>query len=127
MDGGPSGFAGHCAPRPDWVREVLTDHHPTVVEDVALIASEYVTNCVRHRAASGGETVHLRIHHDGDRVRLEVDAGGDREEAETGWTDEEAADFGRGLQIVARVADEMGDETTASGGHLAWAEMKVRA
>lgn len=108
-----------------WVREVLQDLAPHLIEDMQLIASEFTTNCIRHSVAAEGETVHLRIRHDGNRLRLEVEDGGERQGPEIGWTREDAADFGRGLQIVATCADEMGDESTASGGRLAWAEMKV--
>src|SRR5690348_16554888 len=99
-----------------WVREILRDAVPHLVGDVELIASEYVTNCVRHSTAAEGEPVHLRITLTDDRLRLEVRDGGVRTGPETCWTAEEAADFGRGLDIVATVADEMGDETTPSGG-----------
>lgn len=107
-----------------WVREVLADL-PSVADDVELIASELVTNSVRHSVAAEGEDVHLRITLTGDRLRLEVEDGGERQGPERGWTGEEAADYGRGLEIVAEVADEMGDESTASGGRLAWAELKA--
>jgi anti-sigma regulatory factor (Ser/Thr protein kinase) len=106
-----------------WVREVLADL-PELVEDMALIASEYVTNCVRHSTAADGENIHLRIQRRGDVFRLEVEDGGERRGPETGWTAAEATDFGRGLDIVAKIADVMGNETTAAGGRLAWAEMK---
>jgi anti-sigma regulatory factor (Ser/Thr protein kinase) len=107
----------------EWVREVLRDW-PDLVDDMTLIASEYVTNSVRHSTAAAGEMVRLRITRRVDVWRLEVVDGGERRGPEIGWTAAEAADFGRGLHIVAEVADAMGDETTAGGGRLAWAELK---
>lgn len=107
-----------------WVREVLRNF-PGIVDDMALIASEFVTNCVRHSVAAGGENVHLRITRDGELFRLEVTDGGARSEPESGWTGEESADFGRGLEIVAKTATAMGDETVGAGGRLAWAELKL--
>jgi anti-sigma regulatory factor (Ser/Thr protein kinase) len=107
-----------------WVGQVLADF-PALVDDMQLIASELVTNCVRHSTAAEGENVHLRIKRRADWLRLEVEDGGARIGPEPGWTGEEAADFGRGLAIVADTADVMGDETTDAGGRLAWAELKI--
>src|SRR3954454_20788118 len=84
-----------------WVGEVLKGFPTLVVDDMKLIASEYTTNCVRHSVAAEGETVHLRIERRGDILRLEVVDGGARHQPEAGWTGEEAANFGRGLAIVA--------------------------
>ncbi len=106
-----------------WVREVLEDF-PDIVEDMMLIASEYATNCVRHSVAADGQTVSLKIERHEDRLRLEVSDGGARADREHGWTEEEAGNFGRGLRIVAILADDMGDEVSKEG-RLAWAEMKV--
>lgn len=108
-----------------WVREVLADFPAALIDDMQLIASEFVTNCVRHSAAAEGENIRLRIRRDGALFRLEVIDGGKRRGPETGWTGEESANFGRGLAIVSKTADGMGDETTADGGRLAWAELKV--
>lgn len=107
-----------------WVGEVLQDL-PHLVDDMQLIASELVTNCVRHSVAAEGDNVHLKITRDDDMLRLEVIDGGARNEPESGWTGEEAADFGRGLEIVAKTADAMGDETIGARGRLAWAELKI--
>lgn len=107
-----------------WVGQVLADF-PAIVEDMQLIASEFVTNCVRHSVAAEGETVQLRIKLRAGWLRIEVEDGGERDEPEGGWTGAEAADFGRGLAIVADTADVMGDDTTEAGGRLAWAELKI--
>lgn len=107
-----------------WVGQVLKDF-PALVEDMQLIASEFVTNCIRHSTASEGETVHLRIKVRAGWLRLEVEDGGERDGPEGGWTGANAADFGRGLAIVADTADVMGDDTTEAGGRLAWAELKI--
>lgn len=108
-----------------WVGEVLKELPAEIVYDLQLIASEFATNCIRHSVASDGETVHLRIQRHDDLLRLEVEDGGDLGRPEGGWTGEEAGDFGRGLQVVAQTADVMGDETTTTGGRLAWAELKL--
>jgi anti-sigma regulatory factor (Ser/Thr protein kinase) len=105
------------------VGEVLQDF-PQLVEDMKLIASEFVTNCVRHSVAGEGGSVHLSIRRRDKIFRLEVRDGGKRLKPETGWTGDEAADFGRGLTIISRIADAMGDETDDMG-RLAWAELKI--
>jgi serine/threonine-protein kinase RsbW len=110
-----------------WVGEILRDRAgigAEVVEDMQLIASELTTNCVRHSLAAEGGEVRLRIRLQGDALRLEVEDGGALTGPEVCWTGKDAADFGRGLAIIAQIADEMGDETTPAGGRLAWAEMK---
>lgn len=106
-----------------WVQEVLEDF-PDIVENMVLIASEYATNCVRHSVAAEGQTVSLKIERHEDRIRLEVSDGGARADQEHGWTVEEAGNFGRGLRIVAILADDMGDQVSKEG-RLAWAEMKL--
>jgi anti-sigma regulatory factor (Ser/Thr protein kinase) len=107
-----------------WVREVLKDFRD-LADDMELIASEFVTNCVRHSVAAEGETIRLRIQRRDDVFRLEVADGGARCGPESGWAGEEAADFGRGLAIVTETADVMGDEITGEGGRLTWAELKI--
>lgn len=109
----------------NWVGEVLRDVAPHRLDDMILITSEYVTNSVRHSVAADGEQIHLRIQRTNGRIRLEVEDGGERATPEKGWTGDEADDFGRGLAIVAMIADEMGDETTDAGGRLAWAVLKI--
>jgi anti-sigma regulatory factor (Ser/Thr protein kinase) len=108
-----------------WVGEILQDIVPHLLDDMRLIATEYVTNSVRHSVAADGEQIHLRIKRTDGMIRLEVEDGGDRVTPETGWTGAEAADYGRGLAIVAVTADQMGDETTDAGGRLAWAVLKI--
>ena len=87
------------------------------VEDVALIASELVTNSVR----AGAERVDLVVNATGSRVEITVedDAGG--------WpvvmTVDEHATTGRGLSMVQQLADDLtvtrlaeGKRVTASWG-----------
>lgn len=106
-----------------WVREILQKDFRELVEDVALIASELVTNSVRHSAAAEGAPIKVRIRVVDGILRLEVEDSG--APGQPNWAKEQATDFGRGLGIVAAVGDVMGDETTTSGGRLAWAELKV--
>ncbi|GAA0346917.1 hypothetical protein GCM10010151_40710 [Actinoallomurus spadix] len=107
-----------------WVRKVLGDLSGDICDRMEIIASEYATNCVRHSTAAEGGNIHLRLTAEGERIRLEVRDEGPRREAPDLWAADEAADFGRGLHIVAQLADDMGDEAS-SEGRLAWAEVKA--
>lgn len=107
-----------------WTREVLADFPDDLRDRAELIASEYVTNAIRHSRAAAGDLVRIHVEADDVRVRLEIRDGGPRDEGSDVWTEEEAADFGRGLEIVEALADAMGDET-GPAGRLAWAEVKT--
>jgi anti-sigma regulatory factor (Ser/Thr protein kinase) len=106
-----------------WVRGVLANCPPGVVDDVELIASEYVTNSVRHSRAAEGDPVNVSLIVKDGRVRLEVRDGGPRRAKSGDWTEEEIGNFGRGLLIAAEIADDMG-EHSGPDGRLAWAELR---
>jgi serine/threonine-protein kinase RsbW len=111
-----------------WVRDILADLpgiDADLIYDATLVASELVTNSVRHSVAGDGGAIRLAIRRDGDLIRVEVADGGARSGPEPGWTGAEARDYGRGLRIVAETTTAMGDESTAEGGRLAWAELKA--
>ncbi|WP_345366080.1 ATP-binding protein [Actinoallomurus liliacearum] len=107
-----------------WVCEVLGDFPEDIRDRMEIIASEYATNCVRHSRAAEGGNIRLRLTAEGERLRLEIRDEGPRREAPDVWAADEAVDFGRGLHIVAQLADVMGDEIS-SEGRLAWAEVKA--
>ncbi|GAA3583291.1 hypothetical protein GCM10022419_076380 [Nonomuraea rosea] len=100
------------------VREQLSgwglDH---TIDDCLLIVSELVTNAVRH----GGSAFALRLEHHADRVYGEVfDPGDGRPHACPPDLD---ALSGRGLQIVAAIADDWG-VAPARGGKIVWFAVK---
>lgn len=87
-----------------------------VSADALLIASELVSNVVRHTRSGGVMRVWL-----GDRVqRLEVEdyAGG------SVATSAPSERGGRGIPIVAELSTRWGVELTA-GGKIVWAEIPV--
>ncbi|RPK62657.1 Serine-protein kinase RsbW [Streptomyces sp. ADI96-02] len=88
-----------------------------MVETLALVASELLTNAVQH-ASQGPISVTVRL--TDDRVRIEVcDASSVRPKAGLPGPDDE---HGRGLFIVAALTLGHGVETTGSGKRC-WAEI----
>ncbi len=84
-----------------------------VIDDCLLIISELVTNAVRY----GGSAYALRLEDREDRLYGEVFDPGDGEPRPCS-PDVEALS-GRGLQIVAAIADDWG-VTAANGGKVVW-------
>jgi anti-sigma regulatory factor (Ser/Thr protein kinase) len=89
------------------------------VQDVLLAASELVTNVVHH-TDDGGELFAWVGR--GGSVRLEVH---DRDRALPTVQETTEEGRGRGLRIVASVADEWGSAPTADG-KVVWAEFRPR-
>ncbi|MFC4123073.1 ATP-binding protein [Nonomuraea zeae] len=88
------------------------------LDDCLLIVSELVTNAVRH----GGSAYALRLEHREDRLYGEVfDPGDGRPRACLPDLD---ALSGRGLQIVAAIADDWG-VAAADGGKIVWFSVRV--
>jgi anti-sigma regulatory factor (Ser/Thr protein kinase) len=86
-------------------------------EDIQLVASELVTNAVRHSSLAG-----LRLSRDGDCVILEVD---DHSQGEPRIAEElsPAAASGRGLVIVDRLVSRWGWRPLPDGGKRVWCEV----
>ncbi|SDH57915.1 ATP-binding protein [Nonomuraea jiangxiensis] len=96
------------------VRTELTGWVPErAIDDCLLIVSELVTNAVRH----GGSAYALRLELREDRLYGEVFDPGDGVPHQR--TPDIDAISGRGLQIVAAVADAWG-VTSANGGKIVW-------
>ncbi|MER6717664.1 MULTISPECIES: ATP-binding protein [Streptomyces] len=101
------------------VRDWRLDGADEVLDDVALVTSELLTNAVRH-AGHGPISVAAELN-DG-RVRIEVcDSSPVLPKAGLPGADDET---GRGLPIVAALAARHDVEATASGKRC-WAEITV--
>ena len=90
-------------------------------DDMELIAAELASNAIRHSPAGqdGGQfTVTVRTGH--GWARIEVSDSGTGEWHAPQGADLEA-EYGRGLAIVAALADKLGHDITASG-QAVWAE-----
>jgi anti-sigma regulatory factor (Ser/Thr protein kinase) len=96
------------------VRTELTGWgHENLIDDCLLIVSELVTNAIRY----GGSAYALRLEDREDRLYGEVfDPGGGEPRQCSPNVD---AVSGRGLQIVAAIADDWG-VTTTQGGKVVW-------
>ncbi|MEP7021487.1 MAG: ATP-binding protein [Pseudonocardiales bacterium] len=105
-------------------RDLATYDLPSdAIDDAVLVASELVGNAVRHTAASATGTLDVSWHVDASGVRLSVgDPSGERPQARTAGDDEPS---GRGLKIVAAMADEWGVDHDADGKRV-WAHVPTR-
>jgi len=95
-----------------FVRDALEGHAPETVEAAELMASELATNCVRHAGTDFELAIHAK-----DQVRIEVrDTGRGRPKVLSPAPREPS---GRGLRIVAAMADSWG-VTPGSNGKAVW-------
>jgi anti-sigma regulatory factor (Ser/Thr protein kinase) len=104
-----------------FVRGVLADLPRA--DDMELIASELVSNAIRHTPAGdpGGEfTVTVRTGPDWARIEVSDTGSGEwHPDPDDGSPDDE---YGRGLAIIAALADKFGHVVDASG-QTVWAEV----
>lgn len=110
-----------------FVAAALTGWEPDDrLDDVKLCVSELATNAIRHGSRVGRGFL-VRVASRDERLRVEVcDGGGSDSKApyvkEPPGTD---VDSGRGLYLVARLADDWGVQRHEGPGHTVWAEFKV--
>ena len=112
---------GHDPQTPHVVREVLKPliaRHWPVVDDVLLVASELVTNVVRHTDNGGELKAWMKP---GAPLRVEVCDPDPVLPAVV----EPTTNGGRGLRIVAALADDWGAAPTPDG-KLVWAQFAPR-
>jgi anti-sigma regulatory factor (Ser/Thr protein kinase) len=108
-----------------FVRAFL-DGHP-LARDAELIASEYVTNAIRHTASGDGGVIHVTVTATSHTVRIEVtDHGQAAATAAPAPRPGAAADDdenGRGLLLVDFLATRWGHFGVSGGPVTAWAEL----
>jgi anti-sigma regulatory factor (Ser/Thr protein kinase) len=103
-----------------FVADVLAHSGQDVNPDaVLLVASELITNAVRH----GAGDVELRVDVDGDVVRLEVLDDGHVKVEVPQHAAPPTAIGGRGLQLVRDVSRRWGSGFDPTGRTLVWAEL----
>ncbi|GGY85319.1 ATP-binding protein [Streptomyces avidinii] len=93
-------------------------------EDALLVASELVTNAVRHAVSPRDREIETRYVRLGDGVRVEVH---DTCPARPvfGLSDQDG-DSGRGLYLVAALADRWAVGERSGPGKRVWAELSVK-
>jgi anti-sigma regulatory factor (Ser/Thr protein kinase) len=103
------------------VADVLGAYPSGLVDDALVLASELVTNAVRH----GRADIELRIRADNDTVRVEVsDASPEPPRLVPAQT---LTETGRGLLILAAIATAWGTEPRPDGtGKTVWFELASR-
>ncbi|HET7246882.1 MAG TPA: ATP-binding protein [Streptosporangiaceae bacterium] len=102
-----------------FVRGILADS--PCADDMELIAAELASNAIRHSPAGqdGGEfTVAVRSGPGWARIEVSDSGTGEWHAPQDADLD---AEYGRGLAIVAALADKLGHDITASG-QTVWAE-----
>jgi anti-sigma regulatory factor (Ser/Thr protein kinase) len=99
----------------------LDAYDERVVDSATLMVSELVTNSIRH--AAGPCTIRLEI--TADAVRVEVSDRGQGTPVLQSPTPDETS--GRGLRIVAALADDWGASSVAPHGSMVWFCMNLHA
>jgi anti-sigma regulatory factor (Ser/Thr protein kinase) len=99
---------------------------PEVTETAELLLSELMTNAYRHAKVPAGREIWARCVMTDDRVRVTVtDANDTLPAPRTASLDDES---GRGLALVAALADDWGAERRECGiGKEVWFELTLRA
>lgn len=112
------GTGPDSVPRARWAATAFaTRVAPALVDDVALVVSELVTNAVLH----ADPPAWLRLIDRGQgAIRVEVEDGNREIPRRAGYG--EQADTGRGLALVAALARSWGIEATPTG-KVVWAEL----
>ncbi|MEY9859737.1 anti-sigma regulatory factor (Ser/Thr protein kinase) [Catenulispora sp. GAS73] len=106
-----------------WTQHMLGD--ALGAEDVVLVASELVTNAIRHTASGlpgGTLTLHLAVFT--NRWRIRVDDAGGATEPQVRTVDDDEDEAGRGLAMVASLSSTWGflGDCNARG---VWAEIPI--
>jgi anti-sigma regulatory factor (Ser/Thr protein kinase) len=116
-----------------FVRAFLSGH--PLARDAELIASEYVTNAIRHTASGDGGVVHVTVTATPVAVRIEVTDHGQASRPPAAAPGATLApspqhggsvgedENGRGLLIVDFLATRWGHYGLAAGQVTAWAEL----
>jgi serine/threonine-protein kinase RsbW len=91
--------------------------------DALLIASELVTNALRHSGCDENEVIHVQVRRWRDRLLISVrDPGASGKSAQAGIPTE-LGNGGFGLWVVEQLARNWGAER--EGGYRVWAELPL--
>jgi serine/threonine-protein kinase RsbW len=107
------------------LEEIADDVPPGTLADARLLASELVTNSVRHAGLTDSDAITFRVAQRDHCLRIEVENAGtafevpDREQ----WG--EPVGTGWGLRLVSRVADRWGVD--GDNHTIVWFELRDRS
>lgn len=104
-----------------FVSDAIEDYGGKVTDAVMLVVSELITNAVRH----GRGEVELRVHIDGDEVRVEVLDDGHAAVAAPLKPPAPSSLGGRGLLLVREVSKRWGSGFDDDGRTMVWAEVST--
>jgi two-component sensor histidine kinase len=104
------------------ISKLKTNGINTVLEDLALMVSELVTNSYRYGGLDEGDSIFLHVSKKGKTIRVEIEDPGRGATVPT--PRRPTADGGWGLEIVRRTADRWGAHK-GTGGTLVWFELDV--
>jgi serine/threonine-protein kinase RsbW len=96
------------------------------VDDLESIAAELITNAIRHTPSGQvGGTFTVTVRHGSGWARLEVadQYAGQWQPWPLDDDCDSVAEYGRGLAIVAALADEIGQGAAAGDTQIVWAEV----
>lgn len=96
---------------------------PVSIDDVVLVASELVSNAVRHGTPVAARKIDVTWDFDASGVIVRVEDGSAQQPKQLRPGARQPD--GRGLTIVAAIADDWGVEITARGKRV-WARVPVR-
>jgi anti-sigma regulatory factor (Ser/Thr protein kinase) len=91
-------------------------------DTLALLASELVTNAIRHAGLRPGDPINVQATRHAGRVRLSVHDGGQGFDAPRGGGRDPGAAGGRGLVIVDALSDAWGVDCSEDGCAV-WCEI----
>ena len=107
------------------VAALLRDHVPaSVLGDAQLVASELVTNSVRHSRAPATSVAIVTVQLTGAKVRLEVADGG-RDGVIAARPPDLERGGGMGLHMVQALSECWGFERAAASGTRVWAQLAM--
>ena len=107
-----------------WLRQHLPSVTADSLDDLQAIATELVSNAIRHAHALPGNTLWLHCSTDEDQIEIAVVDGGSGSQPIVRPVNMESLD-GRGLFIVSHLSEAWGSRHRAGGCKEVWARLRL--
>ena len=110
---------------PSRVREALSrlDGLGSLLADAMLVATELVTNALRHSGCTETQLIHVQVRKACDRLLISVDDPGHSGKTVHRQPQPEIGSGGLGLWLIDQIARRWGDERP--NGYRVWAELPL--